>query len=68
MNTKVCSKCNVEKEICEFGLLNSSKDGLRNICKECRKIERNKNKEHYNTKTKEWKLKNQKKVKEYVYI
>lgn len=65
MNTKVCGKCGIKKEICEFGLLKSSKDGLRNICRECRKIERNKNKDYYNNKNKEWKLKNQNEIKEY---
>jgi hypothetical protein len=38
METKVCSKCETEKEICEFGNLKSSKDGYNKICKNCRKI------------------------------
>jgi hypothetical protein len=39
MQTKICSKCKEEKEICEFGVNNSSKDNLRSSCKQCRKIE-----------------------------
>lgn len=32
---KVCTKCKVEKELCEFGRSISAKDGLRSYCKEC---------------------------------
>jgi hypothetical protein len=39
MLTKICSKCTVEKEVCEFGSHNSTKDKLRTSCKQCRKIE-----------------------------
>jgi hypothetical protein len=35
METKVCSKCSQEKEICEFRKRKDSKDGLRTECKEC---------------------------------
>jgi hypothetical protein len=35
METKVCSKCQKEKEICEFRKRKGSKDGLRTECKEC---------------------------------
>ena len=65
MEKKICSKCKIEKSVCEFGVLKSSKDGFRNVCKECRKTEKDKNKEHYLNKTKEWRLNNQDKVKEY---
>ena len=37
---KICTKCKKDKELNEFGKKTSSKDGLRNDCKECRKIER----------------------------
>lgn len=37
METKVCKKCNIEKNVCEFGNLKSSKDGYNKICKNCRK-------------------------------
>lgn len=39
MEKKICSKCKEEKDICEFGYHNSTKDNLRTSCKECRKIE-----------------------------
>lgn len=43
MQTKVCSKCGVEKEICEFHKQNSNKSGYRASCKLCRKSEKEKN-------------------------
>lgn len=39
MEKKICNKCKEEKQVCEFGTHNSTKDKLRNSCKECRKIE-----------------------------
>jgi hypothetical protein len=35
MKTKVCSKCNIEKSVEEFGKSKSSKDGLYPSCKVC---------------------------------
>lgn len=35
--TKTCGKCGKEKKISEFGKDNRAKDGLRYVCKECRK-------------------------------
>jgi hypothetical protein len=35
MKTKVCSKCKEEKNVCNFGNLKLSKDGLLYCCKEC---------------------------------
>lgn len=35
METKVCKKCNIEKDVYEFGKLKVSKDGLMYSCKEC---------------------------------
>jgi len=35
METKVCSKCKVEKQVCEFGNSKLSKDGLLYSCKKC---------------------------------
>jgi transketolase len=48
METKVCSKCKENKNVCEFGNLKSSKDGLLYCCKKCNN-ERGKNyvKENY---------------------
>ena len=39
MTHKTCSLCKKTKSINEFGKLSSSKDGLRNRCKLCRKQE-----------------------------
>lgn len=39
MITKVCIKCGEEKEISFFSERKDSKDGYRNICKECRNID-----------------------------
>jgi hypothetical protein len=39
MITKICSKCKEEKEVCEFGICKSNKDGLKSSCKVCRKLE-----------------------------
>ena len=49
--TKICSKCKVEKELCEFSRKKSSQQELRSECKECNRIsskkyrEENKDKE-----------------------
>jgi hypothetical protein len=53
METKICSKCKEEKELCFFGLDKRSKDGVRCHCNECRKIE-----------SKEYRTKNPEKRKE----
>lgn len=38
MSTKVCSKCNEEKNVSKFSKASSAKDGLRSSCKLCDKI------------------------------
>jgi hypothetical protein len=35
METKICKKCNIEKDVCEFYTDKKSKDGKRSSCKEC---------------------------------
>jgi hypothetical protein len=35
METKICSKCKVNKDVCEFYLRKESPDGFRNECKKC---------------------------------
>jgi len=35
MEKKICSKCNIEKEVCEYNKRKISKDGYRNYCKLC---------------------------------
>ena len=39
METKICSKCKEEKELCFFGVDKKRKDGFRVHCNDCRKIE-----------------------------
>lgn len=36
MTSKVCSKCNIDKDLGEFHKDKSRKDGYVNICKECK--------------------------------
>jgi hypothetical protein len=38
MKTKICKTCGVEKEVCEFGKLKTSKDKLMYSCKECSRL------------------------------
>jgi len=38
MSKKLCLKCNIEKNFCEFHKYVKSKDGLVPYCKECRKL------------------------------
>lgn len=51
METKICSKCKEELNICEFGRNNRSKDNLQSTCKNCDKLKsklyREKNREKY---------------------
>lgn len=37
MGTKICKKCEIEKDFCEFDIKKTSKDGLNYCCKECRR-------------------------------
>jgi len=37
MGTKICSKCKVVKDTCEFSFSKRNKNGLRGECKECQK-------------------------------
>jgi cobalamin-dependent methionine synthase I len=58
MDTKKCSKCGVEKALCEFNKNKNAKDGLCPSCKECRraaaKVYRSKNKEKIRQKNKNY--------------
>jgi hypothetical protein len=53
VETKICSKCKIEKDLCEFNNRKTSKDGKRSSCKECDCKE-----------IKNWRLKNIEKVKQ----
>jgi hypothetical protein len=57
METKICTKCKKEKDICEFGNHKKNKDGKRYSCKECE-----------NTESRKWKENNKDKVLEYSKI
>lgn len=37
MNTKICSKCGIEKSVDDFYVNKNMKDGLQYCCKECSK-------------------------------
>ncbi|MFA5715611.1 MAG: hypothetical protein WC998_07720, partial [Candidatus Paceibacterota bacterium] len=37
MPTKICTKCGVEKDVGEFAIARSNKDGLQRWCRKCRK-------------------------------
>jgi hypothetical protein len=52
VKTKNCSKCKVEKDVCEFNKRTTSKDGKRSSCKECD-----------NEDVKKWRQKNKEKIK-----
>lgn len=53
MESKICSKCKIEKELCEFNKHKLSKDGHKTSCRECQKID-----------SKIYKSKNKEKIKE----
>jgi len=59
---KVCIKCEIEKELSEFGKRPDSKDGYRNDCKKCRKefmkLYKELNSESLSIKKKEYNIKN----------
>jgi hypothetical protein len=47
MEKKICSRCKIEKDVCEFGKKITTKDGLQSRCNECRKVESKLRKEKY---------------------
>jgi len=68
METKICSNCNIEKEVCNFHKWKYGPDGYKRICKECRKIESktyyNNNNENIKLKVSNYRKDNPEKVKE----
>jgi len=58
METKICSKCKEEKEVCEFNVSNKSKCGRQSSCKLCRKKYNDKNFEKNNIRRLKWKNNN----------
>jgi hypothetical protein len=62
---KKCNKCNVVKDVSEFGKRKVSKDGLRNDCKECRKVTAKRYRENNKDRFKQYNENNKEKKKEY---
>lgn len=72
MEKKICSKCKIEKDVCHYHKHPTSKSGVRGVCKECRKLEKDKNlkyrlmnKESILVKNKIWRDNNPNYMKEY---
>jgi len=67
---KICKKCKIEKEIDDFHLHGQSKDGHRNVCKMCRKVESkvyyDENRKRYNIMSSKWNKNNPLRRKEIV--
>lgn len=61
---KKCIKCNIEKQFIEFNKSSSSKDGLRNTCKNCRKEYDKKHYENIKEKKQEYYKNNSNKIKQ----
>lgn len=53
METRICSKCNIEKDITEFSKAKTNKDGIRKLCKDCCKKYQKQWKENKKEETKE---------------
>ena len=68
METKICSKCNIEKKICDFHKWKFGPDGYKRECKECRKYETktyySKNNEKIKLRVSKYRISNPEKVKE----
>lgn len=62
MERKTCSKCSINKELCEFNKNKLSKDGHKPYCRECQKIDtkiyKSKNKEKIKESSKQYFIKN----------
>jgi hypothetical protein len=58
MEKKICSKCGISKELCEFGKRKDSKSGFRSECNECGKIWRLNKKEYLVEYNRKWKKNN----------
>jgi hypothetical protein len=62
METKVCSKCKVVKDFCEFNNRSRAKDGKNSSCKECTKEYYIKNREKQIFQKKEYYIKDREKI------
>jgi hypothetical protein len=54
METKICSKCEEEKNVCEFRTDKQKKDGLYSSCRLCCKKLRDNNVKNYLSNSKKW--------------
>ena len=54
MNTKICTKCGIEKDIIEFGKCRTNKDGLQYWCKICRNEHNKKYREKHKEQIKQY--------------
>jgi hypothetical protein len=65
MEKKICSKCKIEKDVCEFHKLHSSNDGYKPKCRECCKSEYQINKKRYSISNKKYRENNKLKLQSY---
>lgn len=65
MEKKICSKCKIEKYVCDFRRSSKSKNGLQSECKSCAKIRYESNKEYNSIKRKLYTEKNKEKKSKY---
>jgi hypothetical protein len=61
-NMKTCTKCNIEKELTNFGKSKKGKNGVDSLCKCCRKQYYIENKERHSERSREYYLKNKNKI------
>ena len=61
-STKVCAKCNEEKDFSLFSKYSKSKDGLQSKCKSCDKVYREKNKEKINAYVRKYHIENRESI------
>lgn len=64
METKKCTKCNLEKNTCDFYKNSKSKDGLKSWCIECHKKDSKSREEQYNKKRRLYRLTHKEESKE----
>ena len=65
MEKKTCSKCKIEKDVCEFRKSSKMKNGLQSECKSCAKLRYELNREENLIKKKIYSEKNKEKKSEY---
>lgn len=69
MEKRTCTKCNIEKDIKEYGLHKSSGDGIRHWCRDCckeyKKQYSKNNKEELKERNKQYRENNKEKINEY---